>query len=179
MPIGADFLSGVRTFVKDKVDVARSPTNRGTGAWTRRGLPILTASSLAASGHLDDSGGQSEGVEVRIQGLGRMPAIQTGPQSLQDDHTAGASSSGSDALVPAGAMPIAYASDGGGAIRVSRPAANLSDETNWRDRYVEFDICAGRRDRFCDFPGASVPVVTFPWLTGRCAGKPFDFCSRP
>jgi hypothetical protein len=85
VPIGADFLSGVRTFVKDKVDVARLPTKRGTGAWTRRGLPILTASSLAASGHLDDSGGQSEGVELRIQGLGRMPAIQTGPQSLQND----------------------------------------------------------------------------------------------
>jgi amidase len=130
VPIGADFLSGVPTFVKDKVDVARMPTKRGTDAWTRRGLPILTASSPAAPGRLDDSGGQSADVEVRIQGLGRTPATRPGPQSLQTDHTAGASSSGSSAFVPAGAMPIAHANDGGGTIRVSRPAANLSDETN-------------------------------------------------
>jgi amidase len=112
------FFSGVPTFVKDNVDVAGMPTRDGTDAWDGRpcrrdgdftrmyrltGLIPLGKTQLSEYGFLPSAEHP------------RLGAVRT-PWST--DHTAGASSAGSAALVAAGAVPIAHANDGGGSIRI-------------------------------------------------------------
>jgi amidase len=112
------FFSGVPTFVKDNVDVAGMPTCEGTDAWVGRpcrrdgdftrmyrltGLLPLGKTRLSEYGFLPSAEHP------------RLGAVRT---PWNTEHTAGASSAGSAALVAAGAVPIAHANDGGGSIRI-------------------------------------------------------------
>ena len=112
------FLSGVPTLVKDNVDVAGMPTRSGTDAWEPRPAKrngdfaeMYLATGLVALGksQLSEYGFSASAEHPRL-GAVRTPWDTT--------RTAGASSSGSGALVAAGAVPIAHANDGGGSIRI-------------------------------------------------------------
>jgi amidase len=115
------FFAGIPTYVKDNVDVAGMPTGHGADAWEPRPRPadgdfarMYLATGLVPLGKTRLSEfGFSAATEHPRQGPVRCP--------WSTDHTAGASSSGSAALVAAGAVPIAHANDGGGSIRI--PAA--------------------------------------------------------
>ncbi len=115
------YFAGVPTFVKDNVDVAGMPTMEGTDAWTAYAAKkdgdfarMYLATGLIPLGktRLSEYGFSASCEHPRL-GPVRTP--------WNTDHTAGASSAGSAALVAAGAVPLAHANDGGGSIRI--PAA--------------------------------------------------------
>ncbi len=115
------FFDGVPSFIKDNSDVAGMPTGKGADAWepfpatvdgdfTRlyfsTGLNILGKTMMS---------------EFGFSAAAEHPRLGPVRNPWNTEHTAGASSSGSAALVAAGAVPIAHANDGGGSIRI--PAA--------------------------------------------------------
>ncbi|MDN4171671.1 amidase [Nocardioides sp. SOB77] len=119
------FFAGVPTFVKDNVDVAGMPTQHGADAFRAR--PARRDGDLArmylATGLLPLG-------KSRLSEFGFSPAAEhprQGPvrNPWSTDHTAGASSAGSAALVAAGAVPLAHANDGGGSIRIPAAACGL------------------------------------------------------
>lgn len=115
------FLSGVPTLVKDNVDVAGMPTRSGTDAWEPR--PARRNGDFAdmflATGLVPL--GKSQLSEYGFSASAEHPRLGAVRTPWDTERTAGASSSGSAALVAAGAVPIAHANDGGGSIRI--PAA--------------------------------------------------------
>ncbi|MBM7518346.1 amidase [Nocardioides nitrophenolicus] len=115
------FLSGVPTLVKDNVDVAGMPTRSGTDAWTPR--PAKRNGDFAdmylATGLVPL--GKSQLSEYGFSASAEHPRLGAVRCPWDTERSAGASSSGSAALVAAGAVPIAHANDGGGSIRI--PAA--------------------------------------------------------
>ena len=115
------YFAGVPTFVKDNSDLAGLPTQQGTDAFapvpaTRDGdfARMLLATGVIPLGktQLSEYGFNASAEHSRL-GPVRSP--------WSTEHTAGASSAGSAALVAAGAVPLAHANDGGGSIRI--PAA--------------------------------------------------------
>jgi amidase len=115
------FFAGVPTFVKDNVDVAGMPTLQGTDAFV--GRPARTDGDFArmflGTGLVPL--GKTQLSEFGFSASAEHPRIGAVRNPWHLDHTAGASSSGSAALVAAGVVPIAHANDGGGSIRI--PAA--------------------------------------------------------
>lgn len=115
------YFSGVPTVVKDIVDVGGMPTMAGTDAWDPR--PARKDGDFAAmyfaTGLIPL--GKSQLSEYGFSASAEHPRLGPVRSPWDTEHTAGASSSGSAALVAAGAVPIASASDGGGSIRI--PAA--------------------------------------------------------
>jgi amidase len=115
------WFAGVPTFLKDNVDLAGLPTMQGTDAFdphpaTRDGdfARMYLATGLLPLGktRLSEYGFSASAEHARL-GAVRSP--------WSTDHTAGASSAGTAALVAAGAVPFAHGNDGGGSIRI--PAA--------------------------------------------------------
>ena len=115
------FFAGVPTFVKDNVDVAGMPTMQGTDAFV--GTPLERDGDFArmylATGLVPL--GKTRLSEYGFNAACEHPRLGPVRTPWSTDHTAGASSAGSAALVAAGAVPIAHANDGGGSIRI--PAA--------------------------------------------------------
>jgi amidase len=112
------FFAGVPSFLKDNVDVAGMPTQQGTDAWEPAARPVdgdfarmYLDTGLVCLGktQLSEFGFSAAAEHARIGPV-------RSPWSLE--HTAGASSSGSAALVASGVVPIAHANDGGGSIRI-------------------------------------------------------------
>ncbi len=112
------FFSGVPTFVKDNVDVAGMPTRHGTDAWRPRPRPADGdfARMFLATGLLPL--GKAQLSEFGFSASAEHPRLGPVRCPWSPDHTAGASSAGSAALVAAGAVPLAHANDGGGSIRI-------------------------------------------------------------
>ena len=115
------FFAGVPTFLKDNVDLAGLPTRQGTDAFAPRPAKrdgdfarMFLATGLVPIGktQLSEYGFSASAEHARL-GAVRSP--------WSTDHTAGASSAGTAALVAAGAVPLAHGNDGGGSIRI--PAA--------------------------------------------------------
>ncbi|RYP82908.1 amidase [Nocardioides guangzhouensis] len=112
------YFAGIPTFVKDNVDVAGMPTQQGSDAYVARPAKedgdfarMYLATGLLPLGktQLSEFGFSASAEHARL-GSVRSP--------WHRDHTAGASSAGSAALVAAGAVPLAHANDGGGSIRI-------------------------------------------------------------
>jgi amidase len=115
------FFAGVPTFVKDNVDVAGMPTMEGTDAWSP-----YTAKKDGDFARMYLATGLVPLGKTRLSEYGFSASCEhprLGPVRTpwNPEHTAGASSAGSAALVAAGAVPLAHANDGGGSIRI--PAA--------------------------------------------------------
>jgi amidase len=115
------FFAGVPTFVKDNSDLAGLPTMHGADAWTPR--PAKRDGDFArmflATGLIPL--GKTRLSEYGFSAVAEHPRLGAVRNPWSTDHTAGASSAGSAALVAAGAVPLAHANDGGGSIRI--PAA--------------------------------------------------------
>ncbi|MFZ2503680.1 MAG: amidase, partial [Nocardioides sp.] len=120
-PVVGGLLRGIPALVKDNVEFAGMPAQHGTDAyvaaparadgdlarmWRATGLIALGKTRLSEYGF-------SASCEHARLGPVRNP--------WDPRFTAGASSSGSSALVAAGAVPLAHGNDGGGSIRI--PAA--------------------------------------------------------
>ena len=115
------FFAGVPTFVKDNSDLAGMPTQMGTDAFTAapaRGDGDF-ARMFRATGVIPL--GKTQLSEYGFNASAEHPRLGSVRSPWSTDHTAGASSAGSAALVAAGVVPIAHANDGGGSIRI--PAA--------------------------------------------------------
>jgi amidase len=115
------FFSGVPTFVKDNVDVARQPTMQGTDAWVPRAAVADGEFTRLYLGTGPVSLGKTQLSEFGFSAAAEHPRLGPVRNPWDTDYTAGASSSGSGAFVAAGVVPIAHANDGGGSIRI--PAA--------------------------------------------------------
>lgn len=112
------YFAGVPTWVKDNVDVAGMPTMHGTDAWDPR--PAKRDGDFArmylATGLI--TLGKAQLSEYGFSASAEHPRLGPVRCPWDTDHTAGASSSGSAAMVAAGAVPLAHANDGGGSIRI-------------------------------------------------------------
>ncbi|WP_183093737.1 amidase [Nocardioides stalactiti] len=129
--------AGVPTYVKDNVELAGLPTQNGSDAYT--GAPAkkdgLFTQQLLSTG-------------VTVIGKSRLPefgfnasteymAADAVRNPWHTDHSVGASSGGSAALVAAGVVPIAHANDGGGSIRIPAACAGLVGLKPSRGRFVD------------------------------------------
>ena len=131
------FFAGVPTFVKDNVDVTGMPTQDGTDAFTAR--PSRRDGDFA---RMYQATGLVPLGKTRLSEFGFSPSAEhprlgpvRSPWSLE--HTAGASSAGSAALVAAGAVPLAHANDGGGSIRIPAAVNGLVGLKPTRDRLAQ------------------------------------------
>jgi len=115
------FFAGVPTWLKDNVETSGMPTMQGTDAWTP--APDKHDGDFArmylATGLVPL--GKSQLSEYGFSPSAEHPRLGPVRSPWNTDHTAGASSAGSAAMVAAGVVPIAHANDGGGSIRI--PAA--------------------------------------------------------
>ncbi len=118
VPDHPGYFGGVPTFIKDNVDVEGMPTMHGTDAWEPRPQTRQGAfpSFFLAEGLIPL--GKSRLSEFGFSASAEHPRLGAVRNPWDTDYTAGASSSGSAALVAAGAVPIAHANDGGGSIRI-------------------------------------------------------------
>lgn len=112
---------GVPSFIKDLDDVAGVPTGMGSRAF-RGYVPRATAPAVAEflrAGFV--SLGKSTTPELGLTCTTEPEGGEPTRNPIDLERSAGGSSGGAAALVAAGVVPIAYASDGGGSIRI--PAA--------------------------------------------------------
>ncbi|KRA30867.1 MULTISPECIES: amidase [unclassified Nocardioides] len=137
---GDAFFAGVPTLVKDNVDVVGMPTMSGTDAWVPR--PAKKDGDFAqmylATGLIPL--GKSQLSEYGFSASAEHPRLGAVRTPWNTDHTAGASSAGSGALVAAGAVPIAHANDGGGSIRIPASVNGLVGLKPTRGRLAQDKI---------------------------------------
>ena len=131
------YFAGVPTFLKDNVDVAGMPTQHGSDAFVAR--PCKADGDFARM-YLDT--GLVPLGKTQLSEFGFSAAaehVRLGPvrSPWHRDHSAGASSAGSAALVAAGAVPIAHANDGGGSIRIPASVNGLVGLKPTRDRLAQ------------------------------------------
>lgn len=130
-------LRGVPTLLKDNTDLRGMPTNHGSEA--------IRARPAERDGRYTT---QYLSTGMTVLGKSRMPEFglnattefRSGPPTpnpWSTEHSVGASSGGSAAMVAAGAVPIAHANDGGGSIRIPAAAAGLVGLKPSRGRHID------------------------------------------
>lgn len=130
-------LDAVPTYAKDNVDVAGMPTNFGTAAFVAE--PARTDGPYAQ---------QFLATGMAVLGKSRMPEFGLNASTEFADapptrnpwdpqRSVGGSSGGAAALVAAGVVPLAHASDGGGSIRIPAAAAGLVGLKPTRGRHLD------------------------------------------
>ena len=133
-------LHGVPTLLKDNTDLLGMPTNHGSEA--------IRARPATRDGRYTT---QFLSTGMTVLGKSRMPEFglnattefRSGPPTpnpWNTQHSVGASSGGSAALVAAGAVPVAHANDGGGSIRIPAAAAGLVGLKPSRGRHVDGEM---------------------------------------
>jgi amidase len=131
------YFSGVPTFVKDNCDVAGMPTQQGADAYRAR--PARQDGDFArmflATGVIPLG-------KTQLSEFGFSPSAEharLGPvrSPWQVEHTAGASSAGSAAMVASGVVPLAHANDGGGSIRIPASVNGLVGLKPTRERLAQ------------------------------------------
>jgi amidase len=129
-----EFFAGAPTFVKDCVDVAGLPTMSGADAW----VPLPAAADSDCARQYLATGlillGKTQLPEFGLGGSAEHPRLGSVRNPWNTDYTAGGSSSGSAALVAAGAVPIAHGNDGGGSVRIPASCNGLVGLKPSRDR---------------------------------------------
>ncbi|MCW2767315.1 MAG: Amidase [Nocardioides sp.] len=131
------YFAGVPTFVKDNVDVQEMPTQHGSDAFESRAKVRDGdfARMFLATGVIPL--GKTRLSEYGFSGSAEHPRLGPVRSPWNTDHTAGASSAGSAALVAAGAVPLAHANDGGGSIRIPASVNGLVGLKPTRDRLAQ------------------------------------------
>jgi amidase len=131
------YFAGVPMFVKDNIDVAGLPTQQGSDAFVARPQPRDgdVARTLLATGLVPL--GKSRLSEFGFSAAAEHPRLGAVRSPWHTDHSAGASSAGSAALVAAGAVPLAHANDGGGSIRIPAAVNGLVGLKPTRDRLAQ------------------------------------------
>ena len=125
------------TFIKDNTDVAGLPTNHGSACFVakpaKKDSPVTTqylASGMVIIGKTRlPEFGFNAATEYRFDEPVRNP--------WNPDHSPGASSGGSGALVAAGVVPVAHANDGGGSIRIPAACNGLVGLKPSRGRFLD------------------------------------------
>lgn len=117
--------AGVPTFVKDNVDVAGMPSRHGSAAIGAKPMKRSNAPAeqFMAQGFVVL--GKSTMPEFGLTASTEFADGTATHNPWNPDHSAGASSGGSAALVAAGVVPIAHGNDGGGSIRIPAAANGL------------------------------------------------------
>ncbi len=128
------FFAGVPTFIKDNVDVAGMPSQHGSDAFVCPPRPAdgEFARMYLATGLIPL--GKTQLSEFGFSAAAEHPRLGAVRNPWHVEHTAGASSSGSAALVAAGVVPFAHANDGGGSIRIPAAVNGLVGLKPSRDR---------------------------------------------
>jgi amidase len=123
--------------VKDNVDLAGLPTQNGSVAYT--GAPARKDGAFTQQ--LLSTGltvlGKSRLPEFGFNATTEFMTDEPARNPWHTDHSVGASSGGSAALVAAGVVPIAHANDGGGSIRIPAACAGLVGLKPSRGRLVD------------------------------------------
>jgi amidase len=123
--LDGEFFAGVPTFVKDCIAVTGLPTMSGSDA----GAPHPAASDSGCARQYLATGlislGKTQMPELGLGASAEHPRLGSVRNPWNTDYTAGGSSSGSAALVAAGAVPIAHGNDGGGSIRIPASCTGL------------------------------------------------------
>ena len=162
------YFAGVPTFVKDNSDLAGLPTMQGTDAFAPRPAKrdgdfarMFLATGLVPLGKTQLS-------EYGFSAVAEHPRLGAVRNPWDTDRTAGASSSGSAALVAAGAVTLAHANDGGGSIRIPAAVNGLVGLKPTRGRLPRTPSCARCRSGW--------------WPTGSSPARsatPRRSCARP
>jgi amidase len=132
-------LAGVPTYVKDNTDVRGMPTNHGTAAYV--GKPA-TKDGAYARQYLSSGMtvlGKSRLPEFGLNASTEFTDAEPTHNPWHPEHSPGASSGGSAALVAAGVVPIAHANDGGGSIRIPAACCGLIGLKPSRGRHHDAD----------------------------------------
>ncbi len=131
------FFAGVPTFLKDNVDVANMPTQQGCDAYPARPAPADGdfARMFLATGLVPI--GKTQLSEFGFSPSAEHPRLGPVRSPWNTQHTAGASSAGTAALVAAGAVPLAHGNDGGGSIRIPAAVNGLVGLKPTRDRLAQ------------------------------------------
>mgnify|MGYP001435104338 CR=1 FL=1 len=128
--------SGVPTFIKDNTMFAGTPTDHGSAAV--RSAPAARHGVYAAQ-YMDQGFvclGKTRLSEFGLNATNEPVDDEPTRNPWHIDHSCGASSSGSAALVAAGVVPIAHANDGGGSIRIPAACCGLVGLKPTRGRHV-------------------------------------------
>ena len=148
-------LHGVPTAVKDLDEQAGLPTTFGTkaagGHVSRRTSP--TVAQFLSTGVI--SLGKSAAPEYGMNPSRETPGFVPTRNPWDPGRTAGGSSSGAGALVASGILPLAYAADGGGSIRIPAAACGA----------VGLKPTYGRLVETADMRGLPVKLVTYGVIT--------------
>lgn len=133
---GSGAFSGIPTFIKDNAAVSGLPTNHGSAA-------LRSQPATSTDPYVEQYLGQGFVCigKTRLSEFGLSPTNEpVGGEPTRNPwniaYSAGASSSGSAALVAAGAVPLAHANDGGGSIRIPAACCGLVGLKPTRGRHV-------------------------------------------
>ena len=176
--LGGPF-AGVPSFIKDLIDWRGAPTLKGSrglaghmamadnvfaARWRRAGIVSLGKSATPEAGLISSTEPLSNGPTRNPWDLSRIP---------------GGSSGGAAALVAAGVVPFAHASDGGGSIRIPASSCGVFGLKPSRDRLpysepgatppplqisVNHAVTVSVRDSIELFRAAEIPGAEYPAL---------------